>query len=223
MYRRTVWNISTGRIIDDCIVEDAPDGTLFRYLPAETDIRVELVLKNAVKLYERVGADVVELFSQPRIAQEAGAKRHGGTSLQPGYSLDLTRDDPKTGKPWDLAKPEVQARVRRMVREGKPMFIIGSPPCTAFSSMQNLSRGKRAPEVVWKELEEAKAHMRFCISLYELQVREGRYFLHEHPAGATSWKMPEMVRRMLNAAVDAVTFDMCKFGMVAVKTGARGQ
>ena len=28
VYRRTVWNLSTGRIIDDCIVEDTPDQVL---------------------------------------------------------------------------------------------------------------------------------------------------------------------------------------------------
>ena len=50
VHRRTVWDISTGRIIDDCIVDDTPDEVLFKYLPADTDIRVELVLENALKV-----------------------------------------------------------------------------------------------------------------------------------------------------------------------------
>ena len=214
--------MATGRIIDDCVIDDTPDAILFRDLPFEMDIRVELELRGALKLYEREGADVVEVFSQPRIAQEAGTRTHGGTKLQPGWSLDLTRDDPKTGKPWDLSRPEVQSRVKKLIRQSKPLFVIGSPPCTAFSSIQSLNKGKRPKEVVERELRDAEAHMKFCIELYEMQVQAHRYFLHEHPAGASSWKMKEMVALMMAGEVDAVTFDMCRFGMVAARNGEEG-
>ena len=73
-----------------------------------------------------------------------------------------------------------------------------------------------------QELKDAKAHIKFCVSLYEIQIRAGRYFLHEHPAGASSWKMKEMTKLMLHPEVDAVTFDMCCFGMVASKDGEEG-
>ena len=46
VYRRTAWNLATGGIIDDCIVEDTPDANLFRSLPAAVDIRVEFVMKD---------------------------------------------------------------------------------------------------------------------------------------------------------------------------------
>ena len=88
-------------------------------------------------------------------------KAYGGTRLKPGWSLDLTRNDPKTGEPWDLSDPKVQSRVKRLIIEGKPLFLIGSPPCTAFSSMQNLNKGKRDEKTVEKELEAAKRHIRF--------------------------------------------------------------
>lgn len=120
VHRRTIWSITTGKVIDDCFVDDVPDAILYRELLEEDDIRVELVMKGALAMYERQGADVVEMFSQPRIAQEATAKRYGGTQLVPGWSLDLTRLDPKTGRAWDLSNPMVQSRVIKMVAEGRP-------------------------------------------------------------------------------------------------------
>ena len=53
------------------------------------DIRVELTLNNALKLVERKGPDVVEMFSQPRLCKEIAGRSFGGTTLRPGFSLDL--------------------------------------------------------------------------------------------------------------------------------------
>ena len=144
--RRKVWSLSTGRAIDDFEVDVTSDKELQRYLKEVDDIRVELTLKNAVELFQRKGPDVVELYSQPRLCQEIEGRKFGGTELKPGYSLDLTMDDPATGQPWDLSKPAVQSRVRKLIRETKPFCVVGSPPCTAFSQLQEISRAKRNPE-----------------------------------------------------------------------------
>ena len=220
--RRIVYDLQTGKVIDDCVVDDAADQDLYRELEFETDIRVELILKDALSMYEKKGADVVELFSPPRIAQEAAIKDYGGTRLKPGWSLDLTRNDPKTGEPWDLSDKKVQSRIVKMVAEGKPLFLIGSPPCTAFSAMLNLSKAKRDEEVVKKQLEQAKDHVRFCLQLYQMQLDGKRYFVHEHPATATSWRMPEVIELMMHPEVGMTTFDMCRFGMTAEKDGKEG-
>ena len=222
IHTRTVRNLDTGRIIDQCVVEDTPDAILYRELPHSANIRVELVLKDAVSMYQRKGADVVEVFSQPRIAQEAAMRPYGGTHLVPGWSLDLTRYDPKTGKAWDLSDKTVQSRVIKMIVEGRPLFVIGSPPCTALSAMQNLNKGKRNPEVVRKEIKAAEEHIRFCVTLYKLQVENRRYFIHEHPAGATSWRMKEVVGLAMLRGVEIITMDMCCFGMVAQVDGGEG-
>ena len=102
-------------------------------------------MKDAVKAFEfdKNGIDVAEVFSQPRINQEAAVRSYKAAALKPGWSLDLTRDDPVTGKPWDLGKPEVRERVRKMVHETKPFIVIGSPPCTLFCPLQELSKNKR--------------------------------------------------------------------------------
>ena len=149
------------------------------------------------------------------MAQEAIVHTFDGQELQPGWSLDLTRQDPRTGEAWDLSLKSVQERVRKMVRQDKPLFLIGSPPCTAFSTLQNLSEHKRDPKVVAAEREAAEQHLKFCMSLYMLQVKEGRCFIHEHPAYATSWAVKEVVQLLAEERVDVAEVDMCCYGMVA--------
>ena len=44
--------------------------------------------------------------------------------------------------------------------------------------------------------EKAVSHLKFTIELYRIQLEAGRLFLHEHPAHATSWNIPEMIELM---------------------------
>ena len=62
--------MSKGRVIDDCIVDDVAE-VLNRWLLEPEDFRVELTMKDALDMYSRVGADVAEIYSQPRIIQAA--------------------------------------------------------------------------------------------------------------------------------------------------------
>ena len=116
-------------------------------MATKDDIRVEVILKNALALFERKGPDVCEIYSQPRVCQEAMSKH-----LQPGWSLDLTTKDPATGDHWDLSQPKVQSRVRKLVRDTQPYCFMGSPPCTPFSPLQEIGRAKRNPKVMANEL-----------------------------------------------------------------------
>ena len=84
----------------------------------------------------------------------------------------MTRVDPLTGMPWDLGCSKVQSRVVKMIAKDEPLFVIGSPPCTVFSNLQNLSRDKRDAAVVAEELRVGRAHLEFCARLYEMQVSE---------------------------------------------------
>ena len=101
--RRIVRDADTGKLIDDCRPDDTPDEVLLRQLPARRNIRVELVMKNAAKWFKQMGPDIVEIYSPPRVVQEAGLRAYGGKKLKPGWSLDLTTNDPETGQPWDLS------------------------------------------------------------------------------------------------------------------------
>ena len=152
VHRRVIRSLESGKVIDDCIVDDTPDHILNRHLKVPGDYRVELTMKGAMKLFTEKGPDVSEVYSNPRIVQEAAIRSYGGLQLKPGWSLDLTLNDPMTGEPWDLSKAEVRQRVRKLVIETKPFMLIGSPPCTLFSTLQNLSKGKRDNEKFEKEM-----------------------------------------------------------------------
>ena len=48
-----------------------------------------------------------------------------------------------------------------------------------------------------------------------IQVEGGRYFVHEHPAGATSWKLPAVKALLEEEGVMAVVADQCEFGLTS--------
>ena len=127
---RLIRSLKTGRVLDECDIEDTPEEVMHRDMAEMQDIRVELTLKNALESYRMKDGDVAEIFSQPRVCQAAGGKEYDGIKLRPAWSLDLTMKDPSTGEQWDLSSPKVQRKVRQMVVDGRPYIVIGSPPCT---------------------------------------------------------------------------------------------
>ena len=101
----------------------------------------------------------------------------------------------------------------RHVMEKKPQFLIGSPMCTAFSALQGLNKWRMDPKKWDALMEKGLRHMRFAIKLYRLQAEQGRWFLHEHPNSASSWKMPEMQELMNSLGIDKTVAHMCRYGM----------
>ena len=178
------------------------------------DIRVELTLKTAPEMFRRANSDVAEVFSPPRIAQEAGLRSYGGRVLRPGWSLDLTVRDPESGHAWDFSKEEMRQRARQLVIENKPYVVIGSPPCTAFSHIQNLNK-KRPKHIRDRELREGRQHLRFAVELYRLQVLGGRYYLHEHPSLAKSWAEDCITQLAAAPGTMIAECHYCRFGMEA--------
>ena len=80
------------------------------------------------------------------------------------------------------------------IEKDDPFIVIGSPPCTMMSQLQELNWAKHSDKPEWrctflKLVEEAKAHIRFCCKIYKARSDRGRYWLHEHPWQAKSWKM----------------------------------
>ena len=49
--------------------------------------------------------------------------------------------------------------------------------------------------------------------LYKQQVKEGRWFLHIHPASATSWSLKDITDVMDMEGVDVTAADQCMFGL----------
>ena len=213
--RRIIRDVESGKVLDDCHPDNEADEKLFRHFDEKKNIRVELVMKTAAKWFKIGGPDVAEIYSPPRIVQEAGLRSYGGVKLKPGWSLDLTCNDPETGNPWDLSDGKVRTKVMGLIREGRPYMLICSPMCTAFSQIQALNVERRDPAVVRRELESAKDHVRWVMKLCAIQLRENRYFLFEHPKTATSWKMAEVLKVANMSGVDIVRMDMCRFGMMS--------
>ena len=93
------------------------------------------------------------------------------------------------------------------------MLLIGSPMCTAFSSWQRINDKIRDPETCASEKRRALVHLSFCVDLYKEQMKNNRYFVHEHPASATSWQSEVMESLSRQPGVLKVTCDQCQYGM----------
>ena len=103
------------------------------------------------------------------------------------------------------------------------MLLIGCPMCAPFCSFQHINQGKRSPEENRREHIRAMVHLRFCAELYLEQQYGGRYFLHEHHHGASSWQ-EDCIKDLLQ--LPGVFFegaDQCQHGCVASHGPQKGQ
>ena len=133
--------------------------------------------REALQLVKRLGAGchVSEVFCPPRFT--AMAHRYG---LTPGLAFDL-----RSG--WDLDDPQAQKAVWEHLRTERPLLVVGSPECKAFSALHNLNPDSPKYRAT---LEAGRRHLEFVSRVYEYQSEQGRLFLHEHPLAATSWREP---------------------------------
>ena len=141
----------------------APPGT--GASPAE-DVKMDESVADGL-----MRVDLAEVYSPPRVTAEADKM-----GMQAGEAMNII-----TG--WDFNNEEQRMRAVNYIEKEKPMLLIGSPMCTAFSQLQRLN-AKNAHSVT--KMKEAINHMKFVTKLYGMQADAGRLFLHEHPATATS-------------------------------------
>ena len=132
-------------------VEDDDDAELLGALRQEGVVgpQTREAAREASKVYELLlvtgvsrgdaAAKVSELFSPPRVTAELGRLPY--MSLVGGSCFDLRRD--ANGVAWDFRKSADRERARAQIRREKPFLVVGSPPCTEFSSVQNLNRQRR--------------------------------------------------------------------------------
>lgn len=139
----------------------------------------------------------MEFYSPPRVAV---ALRRAGFRAQ--YSFDIM-----TG--YDFLEFQGRARALRLYETHDPFFTMLSPPCTMYSLMQNLNLAKMQPHVRKKRWVEAHCMLDFAMHIAKRQVQSGRFFCHEHPVGASSWKR----RSVTDPTVVKVNFDQCRVGL----------
>ena len=84
---RKIGSLTTGKLLDECDIDDVPDDELNRELAEKDNIRVEVTLRNALALFERKGTDVAEIFSQaqglPRDREPKDRWRNTQARLEP--------------------------------------------------------------------------------------------------------------------------------------------
>ena len=128
----------------------------------------------------------MEIYGGGAICHEANRSRRS-LSVEGIAALDLRtcKDD---GTRWNFCNRKDRRLAREMVDKEEPMWLIGSPPCTAFCQW-NVARNdpkSKDREAVKKAIDEGRRHLNFMVSLYRKQLHAGRHFLHEHPATAAS-------------------------------------
>ena len=154
-----------------------------------------------VKSEENYKVDVSEVYSPPRMVEEARRQRMRG-----GTSFDLTNG-------WDLTDEESQKKMWKALIEEDPWLIVLSPPCTAFSKLQlwNFPRMKRKKVIQMLQL--GVAHLELVCEIIKWQINRGGYVVFEHPRGASSWEQ-ECIQEVLRMeGMMLVECDMCEFGL----------
>ena len=162
--------------------------------------------QEARKMNEALQVDMAEVFSPPRVTAEG---KNWGFRI--GEAMDLL-----TG--WDFNKLSDRKRAQAYIEKYRPRLIIGSPSCTAFSQLQNLNPDSVEKQRKWRE---GCRHLKFVVELYKQQMEAGRWFLHEHPAGATSWGTGEIRKLMEMEGVQVTVADQCMYGLVTNGVGGR--
>ena len=129
-------------------------------------------------------------------------------------ALDLRTTKPD-GTAWDFRRSKDRQEARELIYRQRPQWLIGAPPCTAFSIWNYaMNYAKMDGDVVREKLEEGRLHLKFMCSLYRYQAKQGRYYLHEHPASALSWKEEEIDALASKPGSFVVVADQCMYGLV---------
>ena len=157
----------------------------------------------------RLKVIVSEVYSAPRVTD--AARRHPRFGFIPGLAPDITATDDEDNQ-WNFDLPEMRRKVERHLDEQKPTLPIGRPMCTLFSNLQRLNDPKRDPEIVANEKAASRRHLEWCCHLYRKQIECGACFLHEHPAFATSWSEPCVIRALGLIWASRVRADRCQLG-----------
>ena len=84
--------------------------------------------------------------------------------------------------------------------------------CTYLSQIMAINRDRLGEEEFEKRLERAVGHLEFACHLYRIELAQGGYILHEHPAYATSWAQDCMTNILNKPRVQSVIAHMCAYG-----------
>ena len=95
-------------------------------------------------------------------------------------ALDL-RTCREDGTAWNVDLSSHRRDARKLIETKKPTWLIGSPACTAFTRLNAHWNFPKMEPILSSKKKDGVKHLHSMISLYRLQLRGGRRFLHEHP------------------------------------------
>lgn len=158
----------------------------------------------------------IEMYGRGNIVQMANGTARN-LNLTGLAALELRTPKP-SGEPWDFRQRSDRVLAYRMVREKRPTWLTGSPPCGPVSSWQNINAPRMDPQRRLEHFAEGRMHLRFMINLYMIQLRAGRYFLHAHPETASSWTEDAMRKLMSQPTVDRMVSHQCEYGLFSTSS-----
>ena len=126
--------------------------------------------------------------------------------------MDIATND-EDGNPWGFTKEEPKRKAVQTFIETEPDLVVGSPLCRDYSPWQRLNVAKSSePEKFAERKKESDEHLKFVTEVYNLQYYAGRLFLHEHPAGASSWDEQCVKEVLAQLGGETTITDQCQFG-----------
>ena len=154
---------------------------------------------------------ISEIYSPPRLT--AAASKIPRCGILPGFAMDLGSVDDE-GEPWDFRRACKREKALKLLRETKPFFLMGSPPCTGYCSWQKLNdvQYEKSAADVKRRMTEAQLHIDFSAMLYREQIESGRYFIHEHPWNSGSWNEKSIEQLLEVQGVERRRVDQCQWG-----------
>ena len=127
----------------------------------------------------------MKMYGQGTFVSEANRPRRS-LNCEGLRAFDLRTSKPD-GSPWNVDGRKDRKLARQMITDDDPEWIIGPPPCTAFSIWNRQMNDRKMPvDKVRAAIEEGKRHLTCCCYPYRRQLQRGKHFLHEHPARALS-------------------------------------
>ena len=88
--------------------------------------------------------------------------------------------------------------------------------------MNNASHARMDPAIVKDRFGYARRHSEFAATLFKMQVKEGRYCVHEHPRSVSSWQDDCINEVPAVKGVQRVIGDQCQYGSKAKGTDGEG-
>ena len=129
--------------------------------------------------------------------------------LKGGYCQNKAHEDERTGRAWDFTNQREQAQLWGLLDRRPPKLLMASPSCTAFSSLQRVTKIDMPTSTREQGLMLLKVAVKVCM----LQVNSSNVFIFEYPVGASSWKEECVIELVNMSGVQSFVLDQCMKGL----------